>query len=246
MKSCEKCGTSMEEETRFCARCGAAQNMEQDEAETARGAQGGDDPHKASVVPSKEQTEKAAAQLQFLPYTSAALIIISVFMPWVSFGQMFDITLMDVSKPLMLAVIAITCAATYAIVSRRRYAVGLAMAQSFVLFGVAAFLKYESMLSELKRGLFGAIAGAAISLDLGAAMFAVGALWLTVESVLLAAAAEGAPFLINNHLIARWKELIATRLKLVSLEVPAWIYSIVLAVLLFLLLSQSQLSQMMR
>lgn len=236
----------MEEEARFCAHCGAARDTEEERTEGTVPAHGEDASHAAPAA-ADEQAEKDAArkaQLQFMPYGSALLIILSVFTPWVSLGHMFDVTIMDVSKSLMLGIIAIACAAAYALAKRRRYAVGLAMAQSFVLFAAAAFFKYESMISELKRGFLGAMAGAAISLDWGAGIFVGGALCLAVDSVFLATAAEGEPFLMNV-LIARWKELATEKLKLASIEVPAWAYSIVLAALLFLLFSQSKVSRIM-
>ncbi len=240
----------MEDTARFCAHCGAAQE-ERAESETrtetaSDGTGGGTAPHAAPAAADNTAEKIAALQerLQTMPYGSAVLIVISVFMPWVSLGRMFDVTIMDVSKGLMLGIIAIACAATFALVKRRNYVVGLAMAHSFLLFAVAAFFKYESMVSELKHGFLGVMASSAVSLDWGVIPFIVGALWLTAESVILAAAADGAPLEVSV-LAARWRALAASKLKLASIELPAWVYSLILAGLLFLLLTQSKAAHMM-
>lgn len=251
MKSCAKCGASIEDAASFCAHCGAPQ---EEHAAPAQADAAASSPvemsagHAPGAAPASSETaEKIAAmqmRLQSMPYGSAVLIIISVFMPWVSLGRMFDVTVMDVSKGLMLGIIAIACAAVFSLVKRRNYVVGLAMAHSFILFAIAAFIKYQSALSEVKHGFLGVMASSAISLDWGVIPFVVGALWLTVESVLLAAHAHGEPFEMNV-LAARWKELATSKLNFASLELPTWVYSVVLAGLLFLLLMQSKAVQMM-
>ena len=50
--------------------------------------------------------------------------------------------------------------------------------------------------------------------------------------------------LTGDVLFCTWKELVRAKVKLASIEVPAWIYSLVIGILLVLLFSQSGMNRM--
>ena len=77
--------------------------------------------------------------------------------------------------------------------------------------------------------------------------FFVGAINLCAVSVLLYVIDQLLPqggALTGDVLFRTWKELVRAKVKLASIEVPAWIYSLVIGILLVLLFSQSGMNRM--
>ena len=121
------------------------------------------------------------------------------------------------------------------------------MGHSLLIFAVIAFIRYQSAISELKKTLLGAMAGAAISIDLGAMFFFVGVINLCAGSVLLYVTDQLLPqggALAGDIIFRAWKELLCAKVKVASIEVRGWIYSLVIGILLIMLFSQSSLSRM--
>ena len=252
MKSCEKCGASIDENVKFCPLCGAPQ-----EDRIAAEAAAAQEVHPAAELqqpgtPSdaqenRKKLESLREQLASTPYVGAAMVVLSVFMPWISLGRMFDVTIMDISKGLMLAIIFIGVASAYAILKKKNYVLSAAMGHALLIFAVVAFIRYQSLLSEVKKTIFGAMASSAISLEWGGLLFLGGALNLCVVSVFLYAIEQLLPqggALAGDVLFRTWKELVRAKVKLASIEVPAWIYSLVIGILLVLLFSQSGMNRM--
>lgn len=253
MKSCEKCGASIEDGAKFCSLCGAPQEdrmaAEADPAQEMHPAAELQQPETPpDAQENRKKLESLREQLSSTPYISAAMVIFSVFMPWISLGRMFDVTIMDISKGLMLAIIFIGAASAYAILKKKNYVLSAAMGHALLIFAVIAFIRYQSLLSEVKKTIFGAMASSAISLDWGGLLFLAGALNLCVVSVFLymieQLLPQGGAF-TGDVLFRTWKELACAKVKLTSIEVPAWVYSLVIGILLVLLFSQSGMNRMM-
>ena len=130
---------------------------------------------------------------------------------------------------------------------KKNYVLAAAMGHSLLIFSVIAFIRYQSAISELKKTLLGAMAGAAISIDLGAMFFFVGVINLCAGSVLLYVTDQLLPqggALAGDIIFRAWKELLCAKVKVASIEVSGWIYSLVIGILLIMLFSQSSLSRM--
>ena len=253
MKSCEKCGASIEEGAKFCSICGAPQTEEAAEAAPVpeMSAEPLDEPQDVLSAEAQENVKRLESlreRLATAPYVSAAMVVLSVFMPWISLGRMFDVTIMDISKGLMLAIIFVGAASAHAILKKKNYIVSAAMGHALLIFAVVAFIRYQSLLSEVKKTIFGAMAGSAISLDWGALLFLVGAVCLCAESVVLYTVEQLLPqggALTGDVLLRTWKELGCAKVKLASIEVPAWGYSLVMGILLVMLFLLSGMNRMM-
>ena len=252
MKSCEKCGASIEDGAKFCALCGAPQEEQTNLPAAPVQMEGaGDEQQDALTAEAQENVKKLKGlreNIASVPYISAGMIALSVFMPWISLGRMFDVTIMDISKGLMLAIIFIGAASAYTILKKKDYVLSAAMGHALLIFAVIAFIRYQVMISEMKKTIFGAMAGSAISLDWGVLLFLVGTVNLCAVSVLLymieQLLPQGGAF-TGDVLFRTWKELACAKVKLASIEVPAWVSSLVIGILLVLLFSQSGMNRMM-
>ena len=251
MKLCEKCGISIDENVKFCPHCGASQEQPPDAAENpVKTADAEDVQQPVQTAEAEENTKKLTKlreNLVVTSYISVGAIVVSVFMPWISLGKMIDVSIMDISKGLMLALIFVGAASAHALLKKKNYVLAAAMGHSLLIFAVIAFIRYQSAISELKKTLLGAMAGAAISIDLGAMFFFVGVINLCAGSVLLYVTDQLLPqggALAGDIIFRAWKELLCAKVKVASIEVSGWIYSLVIGILLIMLFSQSSLSRM--
>ena len=251
MKLCEKCGVSIDEDVKFCPHCGASQEQPPDAAENpVKTADAEDVQQPVQTAEAEENTKKLTKlreNLVVTSYISVGAIVVSVFMPWISLGKMIDVSIMDISKGLMLAIIFVGAASAHALLKKKNYVLAAAMGHSLLIFAVIAFIRYQSAISELKKTLLGAMAGAAISIDLGAMFFFVGVINLCAGSVLLYVTDQLLPqggALAGDVIFRAWKELLCAKVKVASIEVGGWIYSLVIGILLIMLFSQSSLSRM--
>lgn len=251
MKLCEKCGVSIDEDVKFCPHCGASQEQPPDAAENpVKTADAEDVQQPVQTAEAEENTKKLTKLRENLVvtfYISVGAIVVSVFMPWISLGKMIDVSIMDISKGLMLAIIFVGAASAHALLKKKNYVLAAAMGHSLFIFAVIAFIRYQSAISELKKTLLGAMAGAAISIDLGAMFFFVGVINLCAGSVLLYVTDQLLPqggALAGDIIFRAWKELLCAKVKVASIEVSGWIYSLVIGILLIMLFSQSSLSRM--
>ena len=252
MKSCEKCGASIDENVKFCPLCGAPQEQAAAAQEDAvKPEDAGDVQQQPALTSEAEENVKKRSKLRenlvVTSYISAGAVAVSVFMPWISLGKMIDVTIMDISKGLMLAIIFVGTASAHALLKKKNYVLAAAMGHALLIFAVIAFIRYQSAISELKKTFFGAMAGSAISIDWGAIFFFVGAINLCAVSVLLYVIDQLLPqggALTGDVLFRTWKELVRAKVKLASIEVQAWIYSLVIGILLVLLFSQSGMNRM--
>ena len=251
MKLCEKCGASIDEDVKFCPHCGASQEQPPDAAENpVKTADAEDVQQPVQTAEAEENTKKLTKlreNLVVTSYISVGAIVVSVFMPWISLGKMIDVSIMDISKGLMLAIIFVGAASAHALLKKKNYVLAAAMGHSLLIFSVIAFIRYQSAISELKKTLLGAMAGAAISIDLGAMFFFVGVINLCAGSVLLYVTDQLLPqggALAGDVIFRAWKELLCAKVKVASIEVSGWIYSLVIGILLIMLFSQSSLSRM--
>ncbi|WP_302815571.1 zinc ribbon domain-containing protein [Selenomonas flueggei] len=251
MKSCEKCGASIDENVKFCPLCGAPQEQaaaaQEDAVKTADAEDVQQPVQTAEAEENVKKCSKLRENLVVTSYISAGAVAVSVFMPWISLGKMIDVTIMDISKGLMLAIIFVGAASAHALLKKKNYVLAAAMGHALLIFAVIAFIRYQSAISELKKTFFGAMAGSAISIDWGAMFFFVGAINLCAVSVLLYVIDQLLPqggALTGDVLFCTWKELVRAKVKLASIEVPAWIYSLVIGILLVLLFSQSGMNRM--
>ena len=251
MKLCEKCGVSIDEDVKFCPHCGASQEQPPDAAENpVKTADAEDVQQPVQTAEAEENTKKLTKlreNLVVTSYISVGAIVVSVFMPWISLGKMIDVSIMDISKGLMLAIIFVGAASAHALLKKKNYVLAAAMGHSLLIFAVIAFIRYQSAISELKKTLLGAMAGAAISIDLGAMFFFVGVINLCAGSVLLYVTDQLLPqggALAGDIIFRAWKELLCAKVKVASIEVSGWIYSLVIGILLIMLFSQSSLSRM--
>ena len=251
MKLCEKCGVSIDEDVKFCPHCGASQEQPPDAAENpVKTADAEDVQQPVQTAEAEENTKKLTKlreNLVVTSYISVGAIVVSVFMPWISLGKMIDVSIMDISKGLMLALIFVGAASAHALLKKKNYVLVAAMGHSLLIFAVIAFIRYQSAISELKKTLLGAMAGAAISIDLGAMFFFVGVINLCAGSVLLYVTDQLLPqggALAGDIIFRAWKELLCAKVKVASIEVSGWIYSLVIGILLIMLFSQSSLSRM--
>ena len=251
MKLCEKCGISIDENVKFCPHCGASQEQPPDAAENpVKTADAEDVQQPVQTAEAEENTKKLTKlreNLVVTSYISVGAIVVSVFMPWISLGKMIDVSIMDISKGLMLAIIFVGAASAHALLKKKNYVLAAAMGHSLLIFAVIAFIRYQSAISELKKTLLGAMAGAAISIDLGAMFFFVGVINLCAGSVLLYVTDQLLPqggALAGDIIFRAWKELLCAKVKVASIEVSGWIYSLVIGILLIMLFSQSSLSRM--
>ena len=251
MKLCEKCGISIDENVKFCPHCGASQEQPPDAAENpVKTADAEDVQQPVQTAEAEENTKKLTKlreNLVVTSYISVGAIVVSVFMPWISLGKMIDVSIMDISKGLMLAIIFVGAASAHALLKKKNYVLAAAMGHSLLIFAVIAFIRYQSAISELKKTLLGAMAGAAISIDLGAMFFFVGVINLCAGSVFLYVTdqllSQGGA-LAGDIIFRAWKELLCAKVKVASIEVSGWIYSLVIGILLIMLFSQSSLSRM--
>lgn len=251
MKLCEKCGISIDENVKFCPHCGASQEQPPDAAENpVKTADAEDVQQPVQTAEAEENTKKLTKlreNLVVTSYISVGAIVVSVFMPWISLGKMIDVSIMDISKGLMLAIIFVGAASAHALLKKKNYVLAAAMGHSLLIFAVIAFIRYQSAISELKKTLLGAMAGAAISIDLGAMFFFVGVINLCAGSVFLYVTdqllSQGTA-LTGDIIFRAWKELLCAKVKVASIEVSGWIYSLVIGILLIMLFSQSSLSRM--
>ena len=251
MKLCEKCGVSIDEDVKFCPHCGASQEQPPDAAENpVKTADAEDVQQPVQTAEAEENTKKLTKlreNLVVTSYISVGAIVVSVFMPWISLGKMIDVSIMDISKGLMLALIFVGAASAHALLKKKNYVLAAAMGHALLIFSVIAFIRYQSAISELKKTLLGAMAGAAISIDLGAMFFFVGVINLCAGSVLLYVTDQLLPqggALAGDIIFRAWKELLCAKVKVASIEVSGWIYSLVIGILLIMLFSQSSLSRM--
>ena len=192
--------------------------------------------------------EKLRGNLTTTVYISAAGVIISVFLPWISLGKLFDVTIMDISKGLMLAIMFIGAASAHALLKKKNYVLSVAMGHSLLIFAAVAFVQYQSMISDLKKTFFGAMAGSAISLDWGALFFLAGAISLCSVGVFMHLIEQLLPqggALTGEVILHAWKDLAFAKVKVASIEVIAWVYALVIGILLVLLFSQSGMNRMM-
>ena len=251
MKLCEKCGISIDENVKFCPHCGASQEQPPDAAENpVKTADAEDVQQPVQTAEAEENTKKLTKlreNLVVTSYISVGAIVVSVFMPWISLGKMIDVSIMDISKGLMLAIIFVGAASAHALLKKKNYVLAAAMGHSLLIFAVIAFIRYQSAISELKKTLLGAMAGAAISIDLGAMFFFVGVINLCAGSVFLYVTDQllsQGTVLTGDIIFRAWKELLCAKVKVASIEVSGWIYSLVIGILLIMLFSQSSLSRM--
>ena len=137
MKSCEKCGASIDEDVKFCPHCGASQEQPPDAAENpVKTADAEDVQQPVQTAEAEENTKKLTKlreNLVVTSYISAGAVAVSVFMPWISLGKMIDVTIMDISKGLMLAIIFVGAASAHALLKKKNYVLAAAI---IIVFGV--------------------------------------------------------------------------------------------------------------
>lgn len=123
MKLCEKCGASIDENVKFCPHCGASQEQLPDAAENpVKMADAEDVQQPVQTAEAEENTKKITKlreNLVVTSYISVGAIVVSVFMPWISLGKMIDVSIMDISKGLMLALIFVGAASAHALLKKK-------------------------------------------------------------------------------------------------------------------------------
>ena len=128
MKLCEKCGVSIDEDVKFCPHCGASQEQPPDAAENpVKTADAEDVQQPVQTAEAEENTKKLTKLRENLVvtfYISVGAIVVSVFMPWISLGKMIDVSIMDISKGLMLALIFVGAASAHALLKKKNYVFG--------------------------------------------------------------------------------------------------------------------------
>ena len=134
--------------------------------------------------------------------------------------------------------IIIGAASAYAAVKRKDYAVSAVMAQGLLLFAVGVFIRYHMVLSEMKKSFIGGMVGNALSLDWGMLLFVVGALGLCAYGTVMYAIEhlrQTGGALTGEVLLCQWKDLIWSKVKLSSIALTGWVYSVAIAALLLFL-----------
>lgn len=254
MRGCDRCGASIDEGARFCSSCGAPQETEgtpasaplqqTEHTEDAPLPAAGKGEDRAKQPPSSEgeakvqDLEQFCEKLSTAPYISAAAVLLSVFMPWMTGAGIFHFTMMDMNKVLAFAIIIIGAASAYAAVKRKDYAVSAVMAQGLLLFAVGVFIRYHMVLSEMKKSFIGGMVGNALSLDWGMLLFVVGALGLCAYGTVMYAIEhlrQTGGALTGEVLLCQWKDLIWSKVKLSSIALTGWVYSAAIAALLLFL-----------
>lgn len=265
-KFCPDCGSPMPKDARFCPDCGAAQGTAA-VTDTAQPAQQPDTvpvsevssgevsgsevqqpakPAPASPVRESSQTEILQAggladRLSKMAYLGASLLAVTVFAPLFSVIGLVKVTAFDVSKLFALALLA-ACGMAARAVSRQDYQLPVIIGNGCILLFLGGFVKYQLAMAEARKSFFGALAGAAVSVEWGTYLFLGGSLLLAVGALGCIMLAKGMPQQAENY-FSEWKNITLSQLQLGSVKMAGIVWSVLLAGIFALLLWEAQMGK---
>ena len=229
MKSCIKCGADLDDSARFCSNCGAVQPEKKPAAETTNGA--------GSAMQMGKELAMSLDKMTKAAYIGVGIIILSVVTPIITVAGMVDVTFMDVSKLLMLVIIAVGAYGAYA-VTHKAYGILPVLAHGLVFFALVGCIRYQMIMSELKKSFLGAMAGQALKIEWGFYLFVLGALVMCVSGLILSIIAEGRT-LSGEVFVQQWKASFTQKLAIGSMKLQGWIFSAAIAVIMLVVVMQS-------
>lgn len=253
MKNCVKCGQTITDDARFCNKCGAPQTDRPVEREMPRTESPAEKPaasadNVASIdvpIPIKRETLTRAAeavshasldQLHKAAFVALGLIVVSLFLPMFRVIGWMDFIIIDYSKLLSIMIFGL-CALGYFSVTQRQYAVLTAEGHSMIAFLAICFVRYQSIMSDVRRSFLGIVSGRVVNAEWGLYLLAIGGLAAAVIGAMCGLASQGKE-MDGSQVMSKWHEYASQSVQIQGIGLPGFVWSIVLAGILFFIASQ--------
>lgn len=255
MKKCVNCNCSIVDDARFCNKCGALQT----EIEEERELQGTEKSSKVSVtnpaedvasldvpLPIKKETLKQAAdavtrasieQLHKAAFVALGVIVLSIFIPIFRVIGWMGFTIIDYSKLLSVLICGL-CALGYLAVTQKQYAILTVVGQSFIAFLAICFIRYQSIMSDVRRSFLGIVSGRVVTAEWGMYLLVLGGLAASITGAMCGLVSSDKE-LNGAQVMSKWREYAAQSVKIQGIGLPGFVWSIILAGILFFVASQS-------
>lgn len=244
MKSCIKCNAYMSDDAIFCSKCGTRQENARDQEErkinldkSTERAEPRSAQNDTSLSLPIEKIDFSISSMHKASFLGIALIAVSVFMPMVSVIGMMNMALMDYSKLLSLLLLVICGIMGYAVM-QRQYVISALAGQSLFLFFLVGYVRYENVLSEVRRGYWGMLAGKALSIEWGVYLFVIGVL-LVIFTSLLCGLTNSGKTVNGERLLQQWKDYTLKPTNIRGNTLPGYVWIFVLGTALLFIAFQS-------
>ena len=257
MKFCMKCGAQLPDDAEFCGACGTKQAKIETEHVTTDAAKETPAAAAQPAAPKPASPQRPAVQaadigkalgqltlMEKLGYIGAILVGIASFLPFINLAGFVNLSLTDVSNGLMV-VILVTAIASACFLYRGMSEVLAPIGTGLLVTILVALFKYFSLLSEVKKSGFGAMAGSAVKLDWGFYILLIGTLLLLSAGILGRLRAQDEA-ISGGTLVAAWKDSLTQPVRIEKFAVPGWVISVVIVALLVVIFTQAKPMQGMK
>lgn len=251
MKKCNNCGQNLPENVLFCPECG-----------TKLETQIPTDPPPTTPTPTPSQSSLPANAAHPQPkgtpppagtispdvlgktaYAGAVLVILSSFLPMISvLGGLGSFSISEISGLVTAAIVVFAVIALY-FQAQGQVDIMPVIGTGLLLLLAVGFLEYHSTMDEVSQllGSTGkAAAKAAFSFSAGFYAFTGGSILMCIGGSGCLAHKLGLP-LDFSGILTGWKEALQRTIVLGSLQLPGWIFSIIVTGILGLLIKNIKL-----
>lgn len=225
MKNCVKCNKSMDDEARFCPRCGEDQSVIVDN-------------NKSPTNVNTQSPEEFIEKLHKAILAGIGLTGISVLLPMlriVGLRGFTEFTIMDYSKFLALVIIAL-CVYMGNELSKKNYFVPNLASQGLFIYFVVVYLRYADSISKVRNN-YSVEVSNFIHLDWGTYIFVVGVGMTFVASIVATLTTDNIA-LCKDSFVKQWKTYLLNNVEIHSVSVSGYIWVIAVAVILLFITSQ--------
>ncbi len=235
-KFCIRCGASLPADAAFCQKCGAPQGA----AASAPASPAGTtvSVHLPPVDTAAFMAGVNQGGMHHVLLAAAVVAALSIFLPIVNVVGMANLKLMDISQPVALLIFVLGAGTAYASMIGK-YEIPVVTGHGFLFTFLYGAYKYQSKISELEKGFWGALAKNSFRAEWGVYVLVLAILALIVGGLVASVQKEGkAPG--TESLLGRWKQYMLQPVKIHTLNFPGLAWAVGIAIVLIFIAMQSQ------
>lgn len=236
MKKCVKCNKEMADDARFCPRCGEDQAVIIKSTENESSTSSTNDETKYRNISDVLKSGDFMEKLHKSALVGIGLTGLSVLMPMLHVIGFMEFTIMDYSKFLALVIIGI-CVYTGHEFLQKNYIIPTVVSQGLFLYFIVIYVRFANSMSAMRRG-FGTLVRDAIYLEWGTYVFIIGVILTCMASIMSGIVSVDKP-LCKDSLVEQWKKYTLESVKIHTVTMPGYAWSVAIAIILFVITSQA-------